>query len=61
MEQIYQLLSIYPFPDFLSPLPDTPFITEEIIGCTNETVKGVATPPINPRSYFFCFKFISFQ
>ena len=40
MEQNEKLLSIYPLPALLTPLPLIPFTTEEITGCTNDAGKG---------------------
>ena len=57
MVQNQTFLSIYPLPALLNPLPLMPFTTEEIIGCTNEAVKGTNKTPRNPPSCFFisCF------
>ena len=38
--QLKKFLFIYPLPALLTPPPLTPFTTEEITGCTNETNKG---------------------
>ena len=52
-----KILSVYPFPAHLNPLPVIPFTTEEITGCTNEAAKGANKSPRNPPSCFFisCF------
>ena len=50
MEQNEKLLSIYPFPALLTPLPLIPFTIEEITGCTNEAAKGANKAPRNSPS-----------
>ena len=52
-----KLLSIYPLPALLAPLPLIPFTTEEITGCTNEVANSANKAGRNPLSCFFisCF------
>ena len=51
---------MYPVPVFLTPLPEIPFINEEIIGCTIEAAKAFNIAPINPPSCFL-FHVLLFQ
>ena len=44
---------MYNFLALLTPLPEMPFSTEEIICCTNEAAKDANTAPTNPSSCFF--------
>ena len=48
---------MYPFPALLTPPPLTPFTTEEITGCSNETANGANKAGRNRSSCFFisCF------
>ena len=55
------MLFIYPLPALLTPLPHTPYTTEEITGFTNEAAKGVNKAPRNPLLVFFCFIFYCFS
>ena len=48
------ILSTYPHPAPLTPLPLIPFTTEEITGCTNEAAKGANKAP---RDLSSCFLF----
>ena len=45
-------ISIYSLPALLTPFPEIPFITEEIIGCTNEAATGANAAPRNSPSCF---------
>ena len=54
--EIY-LLTIYPLPALLTPLPLIPFTTEEITACTNEAAKGANKALINSPSCFFISSF----
>ena len=51
------MLSIYPLPALLTPLPLIPFTTEEITGCTHEVTKGANKARRNQHHWFFisCF------
>ena len=49
---------MYPLPALLTPLPLTPFTTEEITGSTNEAAKGANKAPSNQPSCFIIASFI---
>ena len=51
---------MYPLSAFLTPLPFTPFATEEITSCTNEAAKGVTKAPKDMPSCFL-FHLLLFQ
>ena len=57
MEQNEKLLSIYPLPALLTPLPLIPFTIEEITGWTNEATKGANKATRNSPSCFFILYF----
>ena len=47
-----KLLSIYPLPALLAPLPLIPFTIQEVTGCINEMDKGVNKAPRHLTSCF---------
>ena len=49
---------MYPLAALLTPLPLTPFTTEEITGSTNEAAKGANKAPSNQPSCFIISSFI---
>ena len=52
------ILSIYPIPVFLTPLPLICFTNEEITSCTIEAAKSANKVPRDPASCFFISGFI---
>ena len=59
--QLINFLFIYLYPALLTPHPITPFTTEEITGCINETAKVLTKQKKSVVLFFFKFHVVLFQ